>query len=179
MSRINQVVIVPDLGANKCSGRFSEQEMVQAYVSSLFEHLDEDRITVQIYHELNPIMPNSLVINCLGGWMKTTSNARCNITSILYGNADSRQFANMLQEVISDWGKCYADFNHRVSNPKLVEVSDPDVFSVSISPFAINGPSAESYMTKLDQLGREIAHCIMGYLITRSEQPKMMKVEYK
>lgn len=180
MPRINQVVLMPDQTATQFAGRFSEQEMIAGYSRTLYEHLEEDRIDVRFFNDLDPIMPNSLVIHCLGGYDKKPLAGKSNFTSIAYGSGDSASFANMVKETLKDWGKCYADFYHKVSNPRqddlyLAEGS----FSIAVSPFRINGPNAESYMKKLDVLGSSIAHTVLQYLIMRDEQPRMMKVDYK
>lgn len=110
MARINQVVLVPDLTATQLSGRFSEQEMISAYARALFEHLEEDRIEVRFHNDIDPIIPNSLVVHCLGGFDKKPLGGKSNFTTICYGGPESGSLANMVKETLKDWGKCYADF---------------------------------------------------------------------
>lgn len=178
MARINQVVLIPDLTATQLAGRFSEQEMISGYTNSLFEHLEEDRVEVRFNNE-DLILPNTLVLRCLGGFDKKPSGGKSNLTTISYGGSESASFANMVKETMKDWGKCYADFFHKVCNPREdLGLAKEGCFTLAISPFKINGPNADAYMQKLDLLGASIAHCVMQYLIMRDEQPRMMRVDY-
>lgn len=179
MPRISHVVLVPDR-ATRAHGRFTEREMIDGYVQSLFEQLEEDRAYVSILQNGDPIMPGTLVIHCLGGFLPKPTSSKSNTSSIFYGTEESLQFAEMLHHSLMDWGRCYANFYHKGSLPKpdaslLVE----GTLSVSVSPFRINGPEAESYMMRLDELGRTIAHCVREFMISRGEQTKIAKVDYK
>lgn len=178
--RINQVVIMPDKAAQACAGRFSEPEMIASYTQSLADCLDEDRVPYRFYDECDPIVQNSLVVHCLGGFGKESRGRPTvsNFTTITFGSTESEELATLFCEGASEWGKCFANFHHKTQQPKR-DLASPllnveSTIAIAISPFKLNGPDAESYMKHLPKLGEMLGHIIYEYLLSRSEHPRMM-----
>lgn len=179
--RVNQVVLVPGIPQTGSEGlvfgRYSEREAIHAYMDSVFEHLEEDRVLARIHSDLEPIQPNTLLIHCQIGWEKPNSKAKCNMATVDYVGQGSLALAALLCESLVDWGKSYVDFHHKTGNPKIANDPTPEgTIAVILKPFRINGPNVDLYMNSLDQLGRTIAYAIYEFMVSRNEIPEVARV---
>lgn len=182
--RVNQVVVIPAFTNSGALGRYCgktcEYDAVNAYVESLCEFLDHDRIRFELRppDSREPILPNSLILHCSVGWNKKDSKSKNNHSVVSYAQSSSKKFAEILLETVSEWGKCYADLGHKCKeNDKDREnilLRYIDTFSVSIEPFRLNGPNPDEYMRGAPTLGRMLAQAIFEFLASRNEQPTMM-----
>lgn len=190
--RVNQVVVVPAFQANTKPGRYigrhSEHDVIGSYVTSLVDELDEDLVqhSLYIHGQTQLIMPNSLVLHCGIGWQGNGGGQKAlkNVSTITHGpQPGSKKFAEILAESISDWGKCFVDHGHRT---KAVELEQdlsflvvPDTIAISIEPFKINGPNCQDYCTKLYELGQVLSQSLFEFLLSRNEQPRIMRSPQK
>ncbi len=180
--RINQVVLFPSVplfgGEGITSGRYTEKEAVHGYMDSILEHMEEDRIVCRVHSDSEPILPNTLLIHCQIGLDKPNSKAKCNMATVDFVGQGALPLATLLCEALVDWGKSYVDFHHKTANPKVAnEPHYDDTLGVIIKPFKINGPQVDDYMRSLDQLGKTIAYSIYEFMLSRGEQPNVMKVD--
>lgn len=186
--RVNQVVVVPAFHAKfkpgRVVGRTSEHDIVAEYTRNLAEQFDEDNVAHDVYsHEHKQlILPNSLVMHCSVGWQGNGKGqkAQKNVTSVMHGpQPGSKKFAELLAEALSDWGKCMVDHGHRTKAVEedldLFFLQIPETIAVSIEPFWINGPNATDYTMRLFDLGRVLSQTVFEFLLSRNEQPRIMR----
>ena len=190
ITRVNQVLIIPDLGATneagffdvgRALGNFNEIDLVDFVVNPLVNCLTERRIanvTLETrnwpghrqstrHHEIGP---STLVLDIRMGTMGRKSKS--NISQVSYGSKPTLPLADMMVDALADWGLC-SIFGHRVANPRLLEhdpiLAMPDCHGIRIEPFAMDGPNAETYLGRLPRLGYELGLLISEYLAGRGE----------
>jgi hypothetical protein len=185
--RINQVLLVPEFSSPGKEGNFHlgacQRDVVDAYLNTLVEGLDENRVTYSVFREGDIILPNSLIVCLSSGWLKPTSTATKQISEVRYHTPESLHFAKIVCDSISEWGKCYVSYYHRGNRP-LTDKDNPflkvkDTMAVSINPFKLNGENTADYLRWLPKLGEILSECIYDYILSRGEQPRMMSAGYR
>lgn len=178
--RINQVIVVPAFSKRvygRYHGRFCEFDVIDAYVPPLVEHLEHDRIPFILYQDGEIILPNSLIIHCSVGWLKTPSKVKTNFSLISYSHANSKRLAEIAIETVSDWGKCYGDLQHKtkeVANDKEnLLLRYKDTMAIAVEPFQLNGPNVDDYLKGGEVFGKMLAQCVYEFLFSRNEMPKL------
>lgn len=185
--RVSEVVIVPSVsreGQGRLFGKFSEFDVVNGYVTTLCENLEEDRVNFRVLREGENIYPNSLVLYCSSGFLEKKSKSERNCTIVNYKTPSSVPFAETVVEALSDWGKCYVDYKHKASNPIKLDghnilneaAAVENTIAISVQPFHINGPNSGEYMKRLPSLGKILSTCVYDFLLSRGEHPKMMRL---
>jgi len=187
LAQIGQVILVPtgghsDDAGNYIRGRsvgpFSEVDIVHGYLRGIIDELDAEGILFNIMPTLHRpgiavskrpdyVGSNCLVLHLKAGWFKSNKCRIKNTTYVKYGDKQSKEIAEHLTESIGEWGKCIV-YGHGTSAP-APDPSDSllgikDTWSLSIEPFAINGPEAEEYCRHLESLGKAIGFGIAQYL---------------
>jgi len=178
--RINQVVVIPSLSRDEGFGRFTdglfESQVISAYVEAMVERLDEDRVRYTVQKKDDLIMPNSLVIYCSAGWGNKDDVEKPNFSKVTIGQSTSRKACEFVNEVLVDWGKCYAHFLHstkEVTNSKEVILKHKDTIAVKIEPFLMNGCHTMEYAKNLTILGDMLAQAVVEFLSCRDEMPRL------
>jgi hypothetical protein len=189
--RTHAVLVVPSLGHSdfagkftrgQALGRYSELDIIDAYVATLVEELELDGVRVEVMGTRSrpgirmvdrhkDVEKYRMVIHCCAGWAEKPDTLK-NISTVTCGPRRSFTLANALSEAVNDWGHCYV-WGHR-SAKVTIGHEDPllnvdDTLGVRIEPFQLNGPDIETYAAKLPQLGRSIASSISSYLLQRNE----------
>jgi hypothetical protein len=174
------VVVIPTLTSEKDFGRFAnglfESQVIQAYTESMIERFDEDRVRYRVFREGDLIEPNSLLLVCSIGWEKNTVSMEPNYSKASFGQSTSRKVCELLNEALTDWGKCYADYRHRTkefSSAKDIILRRKDTLAVKIEPFLLNGPSSDEYAKNLGILGEMLAQAVVEFLAIREELPRL------
>lgn len=195
---IHQVLIVPGFGhtndageydRGRASGRVSETDIIDGYLPSLMDELDVEDIRwalldtrsrpgVKASDRPARVEPGSLVLHCLAGWADKQPRIHKNFSQVLYSQDTSYQLADEIGESIGQWGQCWA-YGHKTANPR--KTSDPllevaQTRAIAIEPFLLNGPDAENYWGRLDQLGVVIARALSDHLRARSYAQRGSKV---
>lgn len=176
-----RVIIVPGLGFSGGSanyvrggsiGKLSEIDVIDLYLPTLIDVLEQNRIMFDVENTRvakcgSGYFPvNALIAHLKCGWIEP-SKRQTNITKSFYSTVGSKSFAYELGESVGEWGSCSV-FGHQVANPAKIAndsiITSEHSIAASIEPFALNGPSAEIYCTRLPQLGRDIGICISSYI---------------
>ena len=197
--RVHEVVIVPGAGYLSAEGiytrghqtdRVTELDVVDQYVRAIQDELDIGSIRHRTLETRKRpgipegsrhlgILPGSFVLHCKVSWNvrppskpNTTNRSR-----IFYGPGDAPPVAHLIEEILSHWGTLYVAHEHLCASP--VEdacdplLSVPGCVGLRLEPFALNGPNAELYFTKLEQLGRDIGRGVADYLINNQSHARM------
>lgn len=170
--RINQVMVVPeynhlDMGTHQAN--FCEHDIIDAYVSTLCESLENDGIHFSVESKPQAVTQNTLLIYCRSGM-----GGSCNGTnsSTIYYAETSKKLCEYAIESVSEWGKCYVDTAHKTKERKMPDhplFSFPDTMAIAVDPFVPGGPRHEEYMVRLPQLGQMLAQAVFGLLLERRE----------
>ena len=185
--RVNQILLVPEFyGTGKDGnvwGNHNQKDVVRGYLQTLQEHIEENRHDCSIFQEGDTILPNTLIICLSAGWGKAESRSRLNGHSVVYGDDNSLEFAELMAETLGEWAKNYVNYHHKMATParesKNPFLSVKDTIGISVSPFKLNGPNSEDYVRWLPKLGQLMADCIYEYLLHRGERPRMANVNYR
>ncbi len=177
MKIISGVSVIFDWGSNDrglSSGTFSQADVVDGYGLRLNEELEYENVRAYPIDTRRPPIrteadrltevPDGFIpvfLSC--DWH--ARKREVNTSSVEY-SGDLYKLADALCFTMAQWGHAYV-FGHRVLRP--VAVADQTKAHIRIKPFALNGPSADEYMKRLDRLGEDIGRTIGEYLRERGE----------
>lgn len=190
---MHQVLVVPGRGHSddeglfdlgRCIGRYSELDVIDGYVSSLVDELENDGIRYQVLptrqrpgiragERFLHVEQFTLVLHLCAGWAEGDAPAK-NASSVFFGGGTggARDLAEALSDAMGDWGQCYV-FGHRTTKPGRLKTDTllgvPDTIAARVEPFALNGADVEEYMRRLPALGEALGRAVSGFLMSRGQ----------
>lgn len=174
--RINQVVIIPEFSKSHLgnhTAKTNEYDVMGAYIETLIEYLEIDRICFYVASNGEVILPNSLILYCSVGWDNGKKPQKYNFSKVSYAQKSSKRFADFAMETLSEWGKCHVDLSHKCKEGANAKAHDclrfGDTIAVQIEPFLLNGPNSDDYIKHVPVMGRMLAQCIYEFMSSRDE----------
>lgn len=176
---ISGISVIPDWGMGhpeprgNTHGAYSQSDVVDAYVATLSEELDSETVRIAPVNTrvLPGIPPGQRVKEAAGGHVPLICSCDfylrerpTNGSLVEYSGSHLKQLAYRISESLWEWGRCSA-FDHRGSEAVAINESDA---LIRIKPFALNGPNADDYLLRLDQLGVAIGRAIGDYFGERN-----------
>lgn len=189
--RIHRVLIVPTAGhlgaglydRGRVVPSMAEVDVVAGYMPALLDELDVEHVrfhTLPNYaspgltaaERIEGIESNDLVVHLRAGIVPDDSKATRNHSIVSYGGcspAQSKALAERVTDYLYEWGQCIV-FGHVCKTPikaKSDPYADPssrNAIGITIEPFAINGPDAGLYASRLDKLGRDLGMAIADFV---------------
>jgi hypothetical protein len=182
--RIHEVIIIPGAGhvgngtydRGRVMGSYAEVDLVDRYVATLIEELDNSSIRhriaptrkapgLSLLQYAQQIPSHSLVLHCTIGWndsktVKSPTNISC-----VSRNERADYVARGLSDVIGHWGALYAH-GHRTGKPipdnddVLMRIETP---VMRLEPFQVNGAAVNEYAKWAPKLGRDIGRFVADY----------------
>lgn len=171
--RINQVVIMPEFHMGNMGQRqanYCEHDIIDAYLSTLCEQLDYDKVEYRITSNFADVHGNTLIMQCRSGFGPVPGSGNY---STIQHKENSFRAAKIAAETISDWGKCYVSHGHKV---KRKAVTEGDIWTIdgtmaiSVEPFVPGGENHADYIRRLPQLGEMLAQTIMHLIIDMAKR---------
>lgn len=185
---VHTVHLIPALGHSSDAGtymrgnshgRLCELDIIDGYYPTVMEELDDWRVRaelmetrrhpgVRLSERPRQISPNTCVLELRCGWFGRPTKGS-NVSRVLYGKGTPFALAEMLQDAVVEWGRCYVG-EHRGVTPIEVDeplLTVPGTLGFAIEPFALDGPAVAGYTARLAVLGRAIARVIASFALER------------
>jgi hypothetical protein len=183
---IHEVLLAPGCGYGGDAGfdpghrcrTMHEFNILDGFVRDLCDAMELQRIRHKVLPVLNSpgIEPderwkhfeaNQLVVNLRLGWDPPSSAGTNNWSQVQHGDFASVKLARTLTDAVGQWGRCHV-YGHQTRNPRR-DRKDPllnreETAGVRIIPFALNGPRAWEYATRLKSLAQGLVWAFKEYL---------------
>lgn len=191
--RIHEVLIAPAAGYLSAAGKYTlglsvdnmtEVSIVDKYCRGITDALDDSGVRNRTLPVRKPpgikegerhhgIMPNTLILHCRIGWCDKPPSKRplYNKSRIFQGAGDYGELPELISETMAHWGQIYVIHGHQGCNPVVCD-EDPllkveGTAGLRLEPFILNGPAAEQYCGKLEELGRDLGRTIADFIIAK------------
>jgi hypothetical protein len=175
--QISGISVIFDFGLDQRGesvGLYSQADVVDLYGYRLNEELEYENVRTyyidtrrkpaRTFEErLQEVPANFVPVILSADWHERERLHNASIVEFC-GN-DLYPIATRICEALTEWGNCYV-WGHKVSRAVAVAGDRP---FIRVSPFAVNGPHVDEYMSRLDKLGEDIGRAIGGYLRGRGE----------
>lgn len=155
---LHEVLLVP-ASQGRCEGLLAETEIIKRYARSLSDELDHCGIRHRLGEQARPW---EFVVSLGLGWTLAKKDLLTNRSRIWISDARASSVATFLAETLSHWGQLYAGVEHRSCKPIAKQEQDAHIY---IEPFELNGPKANAYAQRLEELGRDLGRTIADYVV--------------
>lgn len=156
------------------AGSYNQADMIDAYGFRLSEELEYENVRLHPIdtrrapfrteeQRLAEVPTNFVPIFLSSDWH--ARDRQVNSSTVEFCGPEYYKLADALCFALGEWGRAHV-FGHRVLRPVAVEGTRS---FIRVKPFAVNGPHAQEYMTRLDKLGEDLGRAIGGYLRERGE----------
>ncbi len=165
---ISGVSVIFDWGAHdrgESAGHYSQADVVDGYGYRLQEELEYENVRLApVDTRKSPFrsekerlleVPDTFVplfLSC--DWHARRRDV--NSSSVEFCGAEYYKLADALCFALAEWGRAYV-FGHRVLRPVAVQ---GERSFIRIKPFAVNGPHADEYISRMDKLGEDLGRAI-------------------
>lgn len=154
-------------------GHYSQSDVIDEYGRSLIDEMENEAVRLHMPDTRRPpgLTETQRFMESPGNYLPLIVSSDWfakprmhNSSTVEYRGEQYFKLCKLICEGLSEWGRCYV-WGHRVSQPVPVEGAYD---FIRIKPFAINGPHADEYLKRLDQLGVSVARSIGSYLLERN-----------